>query len=90
MISEQQVIEKMRQAMERIGQTTGTVRTQEVAALKAYCELLLLSEEPAGTSAPQVVVPGAANPEPKVDPMMAKFLGLSTDEEEKPSSLLDF
>lgn len=45
MITEQQVIEKMRQMMSKIEQSNGSLQIEYVAAMKAYCELLL--EQPA-------------------------------------------
>ena len=41
MITEQHIIEKMRQAMQRIEQTTGAAQKEQIAAMKAYCELYL-------------------------------------------------
>ncbi|WP_035399212.1 DUF5327 family protein [Exiguobacterium sp. OS-77] len=88
MITEQHIIEKMRQAMQRIEQTTGAAQKEQIAAMKTYCELLLESEATSSstislpTSTPQAI--------PTVDPMLARFMGVSQEKEEKGTSLLDF
>ena len=88
MITEQHIIEKMRQAMQRIEQTTGATQKEQIAAMKAYCELLLESE---ATSSSTISLP-TSTPQatPTVDPMLARFMGVSQDKEEKGTSLLDF
>ncbi|KTR60110.1 hypothetical protein RSA42_09590 [Exiguobacterium indicum] len=88
MITEQHIIEKMRQAMQRIEQTTGASQKEQIAAMKAYCELLLESE---ATSSSTISLP-TSTPQatPTVDPMLARFMGVSQEKEEKGTSLLDF
>lgn len=88
MITEQHIIEKMRQAMQRIEQTTGATQKEQIAAMKAYCELLLESES---TSSSSISLP-TSTPQatPTVDPMLARFMGVSQEKEEKGTSLLDF
>lgn len=88
MITEQHIIEKMRQAMQRIDQTTGAVQKEQIAAMKVYCELLLESDS---TSSSTVSLP-TSTPQatPAVDPMLARFMGVSQEKEEKGTSLLDF
>ncbi|MFX4304014.1 YwdI family protein [Exiguobacterium sp. A1_3_1] len=84
MITEQHIIEKMRQAMQRIEQTTGAAQKEQIAAMKTYCELLLESE---ATSSSTISLPTST---PTVDPMLARFMGVSQEKEEKGTSLLDF
>ncbi len=88
MITEQHIIEKMRQAMQRIEQTTGASQKEQIAAMKAYCELLLESE---ATSSSTISLP-TSTPQatPTVDPMLARFMGVSQEKEEKGTSLFDF
>ena len=50
MITEQQVIEKMRQTMSKIEQSSGTGQIEQIAAMKAYCELLLDQPQSAGSA----------------------------------------
>ncbi|UKS56296.1 DUF5327 family protein [Exiguobacterium acetylicum] len=88
MITEQHIIEKMRQAMQRIEQTTGAAQKEQVAAMKVYCELLLESESmPSSTVSLPTSTPQAT---PAVDPMLARFMGVAQEKEEKGTSLLDF
>lgn len=88
MITEQHIIEKMRQAMQRIDQTTGATQKEQIAAMKVYCELLLESE---ATSSSTISLP-TSTPQatPAVDPMLARFMGVAQEKEEKGTSLLDF
>lgn len=88
MITEQHIIEKMRQAMQRIDQTTGAAQKEQIAAMKVYCELLLESEStPSSTVSLPTSTPQAT---PAVDPMLARFMGVAQEKEEKVTSLLDF
>lgn len=88
MITEQQVMEKMRQTMAKIEQTSGTAQVEQLATMKAYCELLL--DQP-GTSTPSVMHPQSAPAaKPDVDPMLARFMGVAQEDEQKGPSLLDF
>ncbi|KOP30676.1 hypothetical protein ADM98_04270 [Exiguobacterium sp. BMC-KP] len=88
MITEQHIIEKMRQAMQRIDQTTGAAQKEQIAAMKVYCELLLESEStPSSTVSLPTSTPQAT---PAVDPMLARFMGVAQEKEEKGTSLLDF
>jgi len=88
MITEQHIIEKMRQAMQHIDQTTGAAQKEQIAAMKVYCELLLESDS---TSSSTISLP-TSTPQatPAVDPMLARFMGVSQEKEEKGTSLLDF
>lgn len=89
MITEQQVIEKMRQTMSKIEQSNGTVQVEYVAAMKAYCELLL--EQPMTESTTHsVLTPAIEQQKTEVDPMLARFMGVAQEKEEKGPSLLDF
>ncbi|MGX8177797.1 DUF5327 family protein [Exiguobacterium artemiae] len=89
MITEQQVIEKMRQTMSKIEQTTGKIQSEHIAAMKAYCELLL--DQPMVESATRsVITPVTEKKTPEVDPMLARFMGVAQEKEEKGPSLLDF
>ncbi|MGX9805892.1 DUF5327 family protein [Exiguobacterium acetylicum] len=88
MITEQHIIEKMRQAMQRIDQTTGAAQKEQIAAMKVYCELLLESEStPSSTISLPTATPQGT---PAVDPMLARFMGVAQEKEEKGTSLLDF
>ena len=92
MITEQHIIEKMRQAMQRIEQTTGATQKEQIAAMKAYCELLLESEATSSSTISLSTSTPQATPQatPTVDPMLARFMGVSQEKEEKGTSLLDF
>ncbi|MCY1692547.1 DUF5327 family protein [Exiguobacterium sp. SL14] len=88
MITEQHIIEKMRQAMQRIEQTTGATQKEQILAMKVYCELLLESDStPSSTVSLPTSTPQAT---PAVDPMLARFMGVAQEKEEKGTSLLDF
>lgn len=87
MITEQHIIEKMRQTMQRIDQTTGAIQKEQVAAMKVYCELLLESES---TPSSTISLPESTPQTPAVDPMLARFMGVTQEKEEKGTSLLDF
>jgi hypothetical protein len=88
MITEQHIIENMRQAMQRIEQTTGVAQKEQIAAMKVYCELLLESEAtPSSTTSLPTSTPQAT---PAVAPMLARIMGVSQEKEEKGTSLLDF
>lgn len=89
MITEQHVIEKMRQTMTKIEQTSGTDQTGHIAAMKAYCELLLEQPQTEQTTA-SVMMPTSQPATPEVDPMLARFMGVAQEKEEKGPSLLDF
>lgn len=88
MISEQHVIEKMRQTMVKIEQTSGTAQVEQLATMKAYCELLL--EQPGTPAADVVRSQTAPAAKPDVDPMLARFMGVAQEDEQKGPSLLDF
>ncbi|MCT4779174.1 MULTISPECIES: DUF5327 family protein [Exiguobacterium] len=93
MITEQQVIEKMRQTMAKIEQTSGNVQVEHIAAMKAYCGLLLEQSKEDMTSSSVVLpsVPQTTQPKtPDVDPMLARFMGVGQEKDEKGPSLLDF
>ena len=78
----------MRQTMAKIEQSSGTAQVEQLAAMKAYCELLL--DQP-GTTIPNVVHPQAIpTAKPDVDPMLARFMGVALEDEQKGPSLLDF
>ena len=89
MITEQQVIEKMRQTMSKIEQSNGSLQVEYVAAMKAYCELLLEQPATEQTIRP-VMTPATGQQKPEVDPMLARFMGVAQEKEEKGPSLLDF
>lgn len=88
MITEQQVIEKMRQTMSKIEQSSGTGQIEQIAAMKAYCELLL--DQLQSVREPSVITPTTQPKPPEVDPMLARFMGVAPEKEEKGPSLLDF
>lgn len=57
--------------------------------MKAYCELLLEQPATEQTIRP-VMTPATEQQNPEVDPMLARFMGVAQEKEEKGPSLLDF
>lgn len=90
MITEQQVIARMRDVMTQIESSSGEVQKRHLAKLMGYCELMLAET----SESPQQQAPVAQEQatKPPLDRQMAAFLGIPLEEEEKPKSdsLLDF
>ena len=90
MITEQQVIARMREVMAQIESSNGEVQKRHLAKLMGYCELLLA--ETTESPQPQIQAAPQQATKPPLDRQMAAFLGIPVEEEEKPKSdsLLDF